>query len=158
MTTEEQDRSVVAQAGQQVQEKAGELKSQAGDRVRSQLDERSTQAGEEVTALSSALRQSTQQLRQEGRETPAKAVEGAAERVERLGTYLLEADSNRILLDVESWARRRPWMAAAAGVCIGFVASRFLKASSGRRYDELSSSNGNRGARQLTTATPPGAM
>ena len=54
MTTEKQETSVVSQAGQQVQEKAGEVKSQVGDKLREQVDQRSTEAGEQVTAMSQA--------------------------------------------------------------------------------------------------------
>jgi ElaB/YqjD/DUF883 family membrane-anchored ribosome-binding protein len=166
MTTEQHESSVVGQAGQQVQEKAGELKSQAGDRLREQVDERSTQTGEQANAMSQALRSSSEQLRTEGHETPAKLIDGAADRVERLGSYLRDSDSNRILGDVEGWVRSRPWIAAAAGVAVGFVASRFLKASSSRRYDQLSTSNGSGMPRQLpatatpstTAPTPPGTM
>ena len=161
MTTEQQDTSVVSQAGQQVQQKAGELKSQAGDRLREQVDERSTQAGEQVGAMSKALRSSGGQLRSEGHETPAKLMDGAADRVEQVGSYLRNSDSNRILDDVEGWVRRRPWLAAAAGVAVGFVASRFLKASSSRRYEQYSTSNGSgMPRRQLpptTMTTPPPA-
>lgn len=154
----EQETSAVAQAGQQVQEKAGQLKSQAGDRLREQVDERSTQAGEQVGAVSQALRSSGEQLRSEGHDTPAKLVDGAAERVDRIGSYLRDSNSNRMLADVEGWARSRPWVAAAAGALVGFAASRFLKASSSRRYDQLSMSNGSAAPRQLPTASPPGAM
>lgn len=165
MTTEQQETSVVSQAGQQVQQKAGELKSQAGERLREQVDERSSQAGEQVGAVSQALRSSGEQLRDEGHDTPAKLIDGAAQRVDRVGSYLRDSNSDRILSDVESWARSRPWVAAAAGALVGFAASRFLKASSSRRYEQLSSSNGrNLGAsgrystRELSTGTPPGAM
>jgi ElaB/YqjD/DUF883 family membrane-anchored ribosome-binding protein len=165
MTTEQQETSVVSQAGQQVQEKAGELKSQASNRIREQLDERSSQAGEQVSAVSQALRSSGEQLRNEGHETPAKLIDGAAQRVDRIGSYLRDSNSDRILNDVESWARRRPWVAAAAGALVGLAASRFLKASSSRRYEQLSTSNGSGlgasgsySTRELSTGTPPGAM
>jgi ElaB/YqjD/DUF883 family membrane-anchored ribosome-binding protein len=157
MTTEQQETSVVSQAGQQVQEKAGEVKSQVGEKLREQVDQRSTEAGEQVTAVSKALRSSGEQLRSDGNETPAKLIEGAAQRVDRIGSYLRDSDSNRILGDAESWARSRPWIAAAAGALVGFAASRFLKASSSRRYDQLSSGNGS-SPQSLTTGTPPGAM
>jgi hypothetical protein len=153
MTTGQQETSAV----EQVQEKAGELKSQAGSRLREQVDDRSTQAGEEAQAMSQALRSSSEQLRGEGHETPAKLVDGAADRVNRLGSYLRDSDSNRILNDVEGWARSRPWVAAAAGALIGFAASRFLKASSSRRYEQVASSNGS-DQRQLTAGNPPGAL
>jgi ElaB/YqjD/DUF883 family membrane-anchored ribosome-binding protein len=157
MTTEKQETSVVSQAGQQVQEKAGEVKSQVGDKLREQVDQRSTEAGEQVTAMSQALRSSGEQLRNDGNETPARLIEGAAQRVDRIGSYLRDSDSNRILGDAESWARSRPWIAAAAGALVGFAASRFLKASSSRRHDQLSSGNGS-SPHALTTGTPPGAM
>ena len=165
MTTEQQETSAVSQAGQQVQEKAGELKSQAGTRLREQVDERSSQAGEQVGAVSQALRSSGDQLRNEGHDMPAKVIDGAAQRVDRLGSYLRDSNSDRILSDVEGWARSRPWVAAAAGALVGFAASRFLKASSSRRYEQLSSSNGSGlgtsgmySTRELPAGSPPGAM
>jgi hypothetical protein len=155
MTTGQQETSAV----EQVQEKAGELKSQAGSRLREQVDERSTQAAEQAQAMSQALRSSSDQLRSEGHDTPAKLIDGAADRVDRLGSYLRQSDSNRLLNDAEGWARSRPWVAAAAGALIGFAASRFLKASSSRRYEQFASSNGGgTGQRQLTAGAPPGAM
>jgi hypothetical protein len=36
---------------------------------------------------------------------------------------------------VESFVRRRPWLAAGTGMFVGFLASRFLKASGDRRYE-----------------------
>lgn len=162
MTTEQQETSAV----QQVQEKAGELKSQAGGRVREQVDERSTQAGDQAQAMGQALRSSSEQLRSEGHDTPAKLIDGAADRVDRLGAYLRDSNSNRLLNDVEGWARSRPWVAAAAGALIGFAASRFLKASSSRRYEQLATTNGSNlssasgmyTTRELPAASPPGAM
>jgi hypothetical protein len=47
-----------------------------------------------------------------------------------------ESDADRILGDVEDFARSNPWAVAAAGLALGFVASRVLKASSTRRYEE----------------------
>jgi hypothetical protein len=38
------------------------------------------------------------------------------------------------LADVEAFARRQRWLVAAGGLALGFAASRFLKASSSRRY------------------------
>jgi hypothetical protein len=47
-----------------------------------------------------------------------------------------ESDGDRILGDVEDFARSNPWAVAAGGLALGFVASRVLKASSSRRYEE----------------------
>jgi ElaB/YqjD/DUF883 family membrane-anchored ribosome-binding protein len=83
-----------------------------------------------VGAQAQALRSTAGQLRQQGQEAPAKAAEQMAERAERVGGYLREADGERILNDVEDFARRNPWAVVAGGIVVGIAASRFLKASS----------------------------
>ena len=118
----------------QVQEKTQQARAQAGGALRQQVDERSTQAGEQVRSSAEAFRKTSEELRNQGKETPARVAEQAAERAERLGGYLEEANADRILRDVEDFGRRRPWALAAVGAALGFFASRFLKASSSRRY------------------------
>jgi hypothetical protein len=115
---------------QQVGEKAQEVRVQAADGIKQQLDSRSTQAGEQVSATADALRRVGEQLKQDGQEAPARYARQAAQPVERLGRYLADADGERILQDVEQFARRRPWVTAVGGVALGFVVARFIKASS----------------------------
>ena len=129
-----QQGSTVAQAQEKVQEKAQEVKSQAGGRLREELDTRSTQAGEQVESVSQAMRRTADSLREEGKEGPAGMVEQITSRLERVGGYLREADADRMLTGAEDFARRRPWAVAAGAGIVGFVASRFLKASSTQRY------------------------
>jgi hypothetical protein len=125
---------------QQVREQAGEQMRQAGgqarDRMREQVDQRSTQAGEQVNQHASDLRDVAGQLREQGKDAPAKIAEQAANRVERAGSWLKESDADRIVSDVEDFARSNPWAVAAGGLALGFAASRVLKASSSRRYEE----------------------
>ena len=132
--------SMAGQAQQKVQEKAQEVRGQLSSRVREQVDQRSTQAGEQVTSLADAMRRTGQTLRDEGNEVPAKVTDAVAERSERLGSYLRDADADAILRDVEDLARRRPWLFAAGGVVVGLLASRFLKASSSGRYQSQNGS------------------
>lgn len=47
-----------------------------------------------------------------------------------------ESDADRILRDVEDFARRQPWALAAGAFVVGLLGSRFVKASSSRRYEE----------------------
>jgi hypothetical protein len=140
----------VAEATQEVkaqaQEKAQEAKQQAGSKVREQVDQRSKQAGEQVSTTASDLRTVGEQLREQGKETPAKLAEQAAERTEKLGSYLTESDADKILGDVEDFARSRPWAVVAGGLLLGFAASRFMKASSTERYSA-------RQSRQLPPST-----
>lgn len=138
----------------QAQEKAEELKRMAGSRVREQVDGRSTQAGEQMSSVAAALRKTGQQLRGEGNDTPAKYVEQAGERIERLGSYLTRVDSDQVLRDVEDFGRRRPWAVALAGGAAGLLAARFLKASSRRRYED-SSGSGDGTRRGATPSVAP---
>jgi hypothetical protein len=119
---------------EQAQEKVQEASGQAKDRVRQQVDQRSTQAGERVASAAQDARSVGEELRRQGKDQPARLADQAADRAERLGSYLQESDADRILRDVEELGRKQPWALVAGGVALGFVASRFLKASSQRRY------------------------
>jgi ElaB/YqjD/DUF883 family membrane-anchored ribosome-binding protein len=130
----EQVKERVGEGAQQIQQKASEAKVQTRERLRQQVDSRSTQAGEQMAKTGSALRQTAQQLRGDQQEQQAKILEGVAERTDRLGRYLTETDGERMLRDAERLARQRPWLVAAGGAVLGFLAARFTKASSSRRY------------------------
>jgi vacuolar-type H+-ATPase subunit H len=148
--TKEKGKELVSKAQEQVQEKTSELRSEAEFRFRDQVDQRSTQAGEQIVAIAHALERGSEQLRTEGKDAPARAVEQAARKVEELGGYLRGADADRILGDVEGFARRRPWLTAATGALAGFLASRFLKASSERRYESYGYPPSSEYARRLS--------
>lgn len=132
-------------SAQQVQEKALEAKTQTRERVREQVDTRSTQTGEQITKTASALRQTAQQLRGDQQQQQAKVLDGIAERAERFGRYLEANDGERLLRDVERFARQQPWLVAGGGAVLGFLAARFTKASSSRRYEAESNGGGTRG-------------
>ena len=101
-----------------------------------QVDERSTMLGEQIGSVAGDLRKIGDRLRLYG---AGGVVAGCADRgadlIDGLGTYLQDADSDRLLGDLESAARRQPWAFAAGALALGFVSSRFLKTSSARRYD-----------------------
>ena len=132
------------QAKDKAQEAAGQAKEKAGAQLRAQVDQRSTEAGDRVSGIASDVRSVSEQLREQGKDQPAKLAEQAADRAERLGGYLRDNDADRILGDVEDFGRRQPWAVIAGGVAVGFLASRFLKASSTRRYDQRSTEAGDR--------------
>jgi hypothetical protein len=136
---DETQSSNTEQAKEKAQEAAGQAKEKAGAQLRSQVDQRSTDAGQRVGGYAADVRSVGEQLRQQGKEQPAKLAEQAADRAERLGSYLEESDADRILGDIEDFGRRRPWAVIAGGVALGFIASRFLKASSSGRYEQRTS-------------------
>jgi hypothetical protein len=113
-------------------------------RLKEQVDQRSTQAGQQVNTVASDVHSVAQELRSQGKDTPARYAEQAAERVQSAGQWLEQADGDQILRDVEGFARRNPWAIAAGGLVLGLAASRFLKASSTERYRaSLSSESGS---------------
>jgi len=128
--------SQVEEAAASAQQTAGELKQQGRSKLGETLDQRTTQVGGQARQMAQALRRSGEQLREQadGKQV-AGVAEGVAERIEGLGGYLERTSGDELLRDVEDFARRRPWIVAGAGLMIGLAASRFLKASSERRYD-----------------------
>lgn len=134
--------SAAGQASEALQDKAQEVSQQlrrssgqAQQRAMQEVTTRSRQAGEQVEAAGRALRSSAEQLRSEGRDTGIGAIEQAAGKLDQLAEYLKTSDGERILGDLEDFGRRQPWAVILGGIAIGFAASRFLKASSGRRYE-----------------------
>jgi hypothetical protein len=131
--------STTDQAKEKARETAGQAKEKAGTQLRSQVDQRSTDAGHRVGGIASDVRAVSESLREQGKDQPARLAEQAADRADRLGTYLKDSDADRILGDVEDFGRRQPWAVIAGGVALGLVASRFLKASSLDRYEKRTS-------------------
>jgi hypothetical protein len=137
---------------EQAKEKAQEGAQQAKRTVRDQVDQRSTEAGERVGSTAQDMRSVSEELRKQGKDQPAKLAEQAAHRAESLGDYLKRTDGDTILRDVEDFGRQRPWAAIVGGLALGFAASRFLKASSSRRYE--TSPSPATGTRGLTAGAP----
>lgn len=148
MTDErEQSSSATEQVKERVQEVAEQAKGQTGKQLRDQINTRSTQAGEQVGSTATAIRGTSEQLRSEGNDGAAKVIDGVADRGDRLGSYLREADGEQILRDIEDLGRKQPWLFVGGSAVIGFLASRFMKASSSVRYQGQ--------APRLTRADPP---
>jgi ElaB/YqjD/DUF883 family membrane-anchored ribosome-binding protein len=151
-STAEQVKERAGEGAQQVQEKASEAKELTRKRLSGQIDSRSTHAGEQMTRTADALRQTAQQLRGDHQTQPARVLEAVAQRVEKLGQYLTANNGDRLLRDVERMARNQPWLVVGGGTLLGFVAARFTKASSTRRYE----ANGGGTQRPALTAQAGG--
>jgi gas vesicle protein len=145
--------STTDQAKEKAKQGAQQAAGQAKSTVRTQVDQRSTEAGERVGGFASDVRSVGEQLREQGKDQPAKLAEQAADRAERLGDYLKGSDADRILGDIEDFGRRQPWAVIAGGVALGLVASRFLKASSSSRYEQRSRSQSSQSYAQLPART-----
>jgi alanyl-tRNA synthetase len=127
------------EATSQAKDAAQQAGQQAKSRVSEELDRRSSVVGEQATSIAEAIRKAAQQLHQEGKDSAAKPMEQAAERVESMGRWLREADGDRMLGEVEDFGRRKPGAVLAGGLLVGFALSRLLKASSTQRYQSMPS-------------------
>jgi len=139
------------------QDRAVELKEQGRSKLGATLDQRTTDAGGQARQAAQVLRQGGSQLTQEdgSAQQVAHLADVAADRVERFGGYLERTSGDDLLRDAEEFARRRPWMVAGLGLLAGLAASRFLKASSERRYSS-SYPTGSSSRYSYSTAIPAG--
>lgn len=137
-----QEQSGPEKAKEKVQDVTSGATDQARTRVSDLVDQRSTDAGRQADKTAHALRKTSSDLSG----PPAKVLEVVADRVEGLGSYLENADGDRIVHDIENYARRQPNAVIFGGLTLGFIASRLLKASSSKRYQSSSAGNGTYGA------------
>jgi hypothetical protein len=150
--TSDQVKDQVRETAQVAQDKARGALGQARGRLSDQVDQRSTEAGERIAGTASDVRSIAQELRNQGKDAPANLAEQVADQADRVGDYLKGARGDRILRDVEDFSRRQPMLVAAAGLALGFAASRFLKASSSRRYESTYGISGDGDYRRAFTS------
>jgi hypothetical protein len=154
--TGEQVKDKASEVAGQAQEKAQQAAGQARDQMRSTIDQRSTDAGRRVSEQGGDLRAVGEQLREQGKDGPARMADQAAHHVERAGSWLTESDADRMLRDIEDVARKNAWAVMAGGLALGFAASRFLKASSRDRYRTRTEGTAEPGMREaLPRPTAP---
>ena len=139
-STSEQVKEQVREQAQVAQERARGAAGQTRSRLRDQVDQHSTRAGERLSGTAADVRSVAEELRRQGKDTPARLAEQSAGQTDRVADYLKGASGERLLRDIENFARRQPWAVAAGGLMLGFTASRFLKASSSRRYQAAQTS------------------
>src|SRR6185312_14055934 len=114
--TADRAREQLQDQAQVAQEKAKETADTMRSRVREQVGQRSTQAGQQARSTAQALRTTSDRLREEGQDGPARAAQRAAEQADKVGGWLERSDADRMLRDVEDFGRRQPMAVAAIGL------------------------------------------
>ena len=122
----QQGRQVAHRARQQ----AGDLASRGGEQVKSQLETQKHQAAQRMTPIQMALRETAQQLRNQGQGPVAGYADQASDQVERFSGYLRETSVDEITDEVRGFARSRPALFLGGAALVGFLGTRFLKSSS----------------------------
>lgn len=119
---------VVDQAKQTISDVAG----RAGEEVSTRLESGKGRAAEGIGSLAQALRQTSQQLRDQNQTGVTQYLDMAADQVEQFSGYLQSRDVGQIVDQVGDIARRQPALFLGAAFALGVLGARFLKSSSPR--------------------------
>lgn len=161
----EQTKQQGQQLAQQARQQAGELANRGGEQVKSQLANQKHQASQRMMPVQTALRETAQQLRNQGQEPGAEYADKAADQVERFSGYLRETSVDEITDEVRSLARRNSMLFLGSAVALGFLGTRFLKSSSqggasasGGTGTATSHATVSHETGESATALPPGSV
>lgn len=110
-------------------EKGEQLAGKAQTRAKSMAASRKGQVAGGLDSVAQALKQTARQLHERRQGGIARYADKAAGRVSRLSGYLNEQDIDRIVDDVEDFARRQPALFLGGAFIAGVAMARFLKSS-----------------------------
>lgn len=99
-----------------------------------QLGAQKDRATDGLGSVAQAVRQSTQQLRDQQHETIAAYVEQAAGQLERFASRIKEKNVGDLLNEIQDLARRRPGIFIGSAFALGLLGARFIKSSSGNGH------------------------
>lgn len=130
-------KDILSQAGQSTGQVAGQAAGQVQEQAASRIE---TQKANVVAGLGSVVEQ-VRQMGQNLRESDQGGVvqyaaqygDAAADRIEKLSTYLNERDMGEIVGEVENFARRNATYFVGGAFLLGVLGARFLKSSSPRQ-------------------------
>ncbi len=111
-----------------------QIKEKARGIIMEQVDRRTTTLGNTVSEHVTNLRTMSDSLRDQGQNATAGLVDTAADRLSGISTYLTQTDGDRIVHDLETFARSQALVTATVGLVGGLLAARLLKASAAERY------------------------
>ena len=101
------------------------------DQAAAQLSSQKERATESLGSVATAIRQSSQPLRDNNQEMLASYANKAADRLEQFSRQLRERDLNGLMNEAKQFARRQPVIFVGAAFAVGVLAMRFLKSSPG---------------------------
>jgi ElaB/YqjD/DUF883 family membrane-anchored ribosome-binding protein len=111
------------------EETASTLVDQAQQVASAQANTQMTRAASLLDGVAQSLYETSTNMREQQPQI-ASVADQAASRVEGFSSYLRDHDMNDVVRDAESYARREPLIFLGAAFAVGFIAARFLKASS----------------------------
>jgi hypothetical protein len=146
-TKPDQVKQSTSEVTDQTKQAASQVAGQAKQAARSQLAVRKDQTAQGLSAVSSAVQEMGNKLRQNDQTSSyAQYADRAANQVQKFAGYLQSRDVGQIVNEAEDWVRRDPALAIGGAFVLGLLAARFLKSSGVRP-----ASSYRRGARYTPT-------
>jgi len=130
--TYEDQSSTTEDVRNKAEETASALVDQAQQVAAVQANSQMTKAASLLDGVAQSLYETSTNMRDQQPQI-ASVADQAASRVEGFSSYLRDHDMNDVVRDAESYARREPLVFIGAAFAVGFIAARFLKASSPNR-------------------------
>lgn len=125
-------------SGQKVASEAKEVASNVADQARqmvtSTVTRRTERSAQDISQVARALRQSKDQL---AGNFAAPYVDRAADQLDRLASYVRDADARDMVRGVERFARREPLLFLGGAFALGMLGARFLKSSAQELGSEM---------------------
>lgn len=108
---------------------AGEIGSEVRGRATEAVDERTTQAGGWATDTADDLHEIAAELRDRGRERPARLADMVGDGIAQAGNYLRDSTPDTMVHGVRDFARQQPVVFAAGAAIVGLAVARVIRAS-----------------------------
>lgn len=120
------------------------LIDQVKDKATSQINAQKDRATAGIGSVADAVRQTSQQLRQNQHDAVAQVVESAASQLERFSNHLRNRSLDQLVNDAQRLARQQPAIFIGTSFAAGLVAARFIKASGPSRGERWGAGGGAR--------------
>lgn len=131
--TASQQTGAVAEAGKSIVEDAkhvaSEVAGQAKQQVSTKIEGQKDKAAQGLSSVATALRQTSESLKEQDQLGVTQYFEGFADQVERLSDYVLSSNVGQLVEEAEGFARREPAIFLGSAFLLGLVGARFLKSS-----------------------------
>jgi hypothetical protein len=121
---------------------SGGIVDRVRERASAGLTTQKDRAMDGLGTVAQAVRQTTQQLRDQRQDIVARYADQAADQIERFSNALRQKDVGELIEDAQRLARRQPALFIGSAFALGLVSARFLKSSrpdSGAAYSTGSS-------------------
>ncbi len=118
-----------AKAGEKLQEAKERAKSEGKFKAAGIMQEGKNQAARGLENAADTLSGIGDQFRERDQEGFGKYADRTSHRIRDFSDYLQEREPDEIVYDLQSAARRQPWITIGGAFIAGMVAARFLKAS-----------------------------